>query len=165
MSRRLTGGRAGPVRRVTGGEIHIGALFRWFQQLMEFDEFWCQQWLKRKPNRPGILRSRRPVVPTRKGEQPGQRPARVDGIEGGGSAVQTFSQAAQARQRRPSARHTCARSPGPPAVRAGLLHLDIRFVAARVSRENERRPIAGRRIGLMHVSLLGWLSPFACALR
>ena len=42
---------------------------------------------------------------------------------------------------------------------------DIRFVTALVSRENERRPIAGRRTGLMHVSLLGWLSPFACALR
>jgi hypothetical protein len=43
--------------------------------------------------------------------------------------------------------------------------VDIRIVAALVSRENERRPIAGRRTGLMHVSLLGWLSPFACALR
>jgi hypothetical protein len=42
---------------------------------------------------------------------------------------------------------------------------NIRFVAALVSRENERRPIAGRRTGLMHVSLLGWLSAFACALR
>ena len=80
-----------------------------------------------------------------------------------GSAVQPLGKTTQARQRCLSARHTCARSPS--AVRTGLLHLDIRIVAALVSRENECRPIAGRRTGPMHGSLLGWLSPFACALR